>query len=391
MKQFLPTALLTSMLLISSCTTIPAFRIDATTQGIQAGDTLIFTHHSLPDWKEVSYDTLITTREGKFSFNKIIGKTSLYNIVYRPSQAEPLTYCNRGFSFYVRPGDHLKVKGDIEFFPAMHKEGGMYDDPRLQRILTLEDSITVEMNKLYRKLRHFADLRGTPQANPDSMIYYNQAYRQCRSKELSEARRNFYNTADDSEYAALEYMQALHEIPYKEAQERFTRFIPEVQSSTTGKIIEQLLKVMKNIEPGNTPSEFTVIAADSSRISLSDYRGKYLLIYHWGYGCPGTTWVHPRLLELYAKYHDKGFEILGFTGDERPQNLSGDAEVTALYFPPWPTVYTEQKENSFIATDYYFNGVPILMVILPEGKTLLRGYSDIYQPLKDLLEKEMGE
>ena len=31
------------------------------------------------------------------------------------------------------------------------------------------------------------------------------------------------------------------------------------------------------------------------------------------------------------------------------------------------------------------------MVISPEGKTLLRGYSGIYQPLKELLEKEMGK
>ncbi|WP_044262245.1 peroxiredoxin family protein [Bacteroides timonensis] len=391
MKRLSLTVLLTSVLLISSCTTAPIFQIDATTQGILAGDTLIFTHHSLPDWKETSCDTLVATKKGEFSFSKIIAETGLYNIAYHPSQTEPPIYCNRGFSFYARPGDHLKVKGDIEFFPAMQKEGGMYDDPRLQRILTLDDSITVEMNKLYRKLRHFADLRGTPQANPDSVIYYNQAYRQCHSKELSEALRNFYNTADDSEYAALEYMQSLHAIPYKEAQERFARFTPEIQSSTTGKKIEQLLKVMKNIEPGNTPSAFTVTADDSSRISLSDYQGKYLLIYHWGYGCPGTTWVHPRLLKLYEEYHDKGFEILGFTGDKRPQDLSGNTEAAALYFPPWPTVYTEQKENSFIATDYYFNGVPILMVISPEGKTLLRGYSDIYQPLKDLLEKEIGK
>ena len=63
----------------------------------------------------------------------------------------------------------------------------MYDDPRLQRILTLKDSITVEQNKIYRKLYYFANLRGTPQANPDSMMYYNQAYSQCRSSELSEA------------------------------------------------------------------------------------------------------------------------------------------------------------------------------------------------------------
>ena len=104
-----------------------------------------------------------------------------------------------------------------------------------------------------------------------------------------------------------------------------------------------------------------------------------------------NTWVHPRLLKLYEEYHDKGFEILGFTGDKQPESLSQDSEAASLFYPPWPTVYTNQKENSFIADDYYFNGVPILMVISPEGKTLLRGYSSTYQPLKELLAKEMGK
>lgn len=391
MKPLIPIVLFTFILTVSSCTTAPGFRIDATTQGVQIGDTLILTHHLLPDWKEGDRDTFIATQEGEFSFRKQADETRLYIITYHPSQAKPLIYCNRGFVFYARPGDHLRVKGDIEFFPAMHKEGGMYDDPRLQRILTLEDSMTVEQNKIYRKLYYFANLRGTPQANPDSMIYYSQAYRQCRSSELSKALNEFRNTADDSEYAALKYLQAINSASYSEATERFARFTPEIKSSAAGRILEQLLKVLKNIEPGNIPSDFTVIASDSTRVSLSDYRDKYLLIYYWGYGCPGTTWVQPRLLKLYEDYHDKGFEILGFTGDEQPQNLPEDSEAASLFYPPWPTVYTAQRENSFVVDDYHFSGFPILMVISPEGKTLLRGYSDIYQPLKELLEKEMGK
>lgn len=77
------------------------------------------------------------------------------------------------------------------------------------------------------------------------MMYYNQAYSQCRSSELSEALKEFRNTADDSEYAAWEYLQAVNRVSYSEAAERFTRFTPEIKSSTIGRKLEQLLKVMK--------------------------------------------------------------------------------------------------------------------------------------------------
>ena len=52
MKPLIPLAIFIFILTVSSCTTAPNFRIDGTTQGIQIGDTLILTHHLLPDWKE---------------------------------------------------------------------------------------------------------------------------------------------------------------------------------------------------------------------------------------------------------------------------------------------------------------------------------------------------
>ena len=84
----------------------------------EIGDTLILTHHLLPDWKEGDRDTFIATKEGKFSFCKQTDETKLYIITYHPSQTEPLRYCNRGFVFYARPGDHLKVKWNVDFLPC---------------------------------------------------------------------------------------------------------------------------------------------------------------------------------------------------------------------------------------------------------------------------------
>ena len=177
---------------------------------------------------------------------------------------------------------------------------------------------------------------------------------------------------------------------HKEFKERFERFTPEVKNSTTGQSLAYMLKVKANIEPGNTPSAFTVTDKDGNQVSLSDYKGKYLLLYHWGV-CPGTIWVHPRLLDLYEKYHDKGFEVLGFTKQEEelPASFRKDKVTASLFNQPWRTVYTTQESNKFIADDYYFAGVPILMLISPEGKTIYRGYTDVYEPLKKLLEENL--
>ena len=74
---------------------------------------------------------------------------------------------------------------------------------------------------------------------------------------------------------------------YKDVKERLAQFTPEVQNSYFGQILDKQLLVLKNIEVGFAPAEFTVTDKDDRKVSLSDYKGKYVLIYHWGL-CPGT-------------------------------------------------------------------------------------------------------
>ena len=58
--------------------------------------------------------------------------------------------------------------------------------------------------------------------------------------------------------------------------------------------------------------------------------------------------VHPRLLKLYEEYHDKGFEILGFTGDKQPETLSQDSEVASLFYPPGPLYIQIKREIALL-------------------------------------------
>ena len=61
--------------------------------------------------------------------------------------------------------------------------------------------------------------------------------------------------------------------------------------------------------------------------SLSAYRGKVLLIVNTASQC-GFTPQYKGLQELYAKYHDRGLEVLGFPCDQFGYHEPGcDAEI----------------------------------------------------------------
>lgn len=70
---------------------------------------------------------------------------------------------------------------------------------------------------------------------------------------------------------------------------------------------------------------YKVKAQDGTEISLSDYRGKVLLIVNTATGC-GFTPQYDGLQDLYEKYQVQGFEILDFPCNQFAGQAPGNDE-----------------------------------------------------------------
>jgi thiol-disulfide isomerase/thioredoxin len=60
----------------------------------------------------------------------------------------------------------------------------------------------------------------------------------------------------------------------------------------------------------------TLDSIDGKKISLSDYKGKVVLIDVWDTWCPPCKRGIPEFIELYKEYKDKGVVILGIAGGQ---------------------------------------------------------------------------
>ena len=73
--------------------------------------------------------------------------------------------------------------------------------------------------------------------------------------------------------------------------------------------------------------DFTVIARDGSKVSLSEYEGKVLIIVNTATGCGFTPHYEP-LEAMYEEYRDQGFEILDFPCNQFADQAPGtDDEI----------------------------------------------------------------
>lgn len=71
--------------------------------------------------------------------------------------------------------------------------------------------------------------------------------------------------------------------------------------------------------------DFKAKAQDGSEVSLSDYKGKVLLVVNTATGC-GFTPQYDELQDLYDEFKDKGLEILDFSCNQFGSQAPGDDE-----------------------------------------------------------------
>ena len=138
---------------------------------------------------------------------------------------------------------------------------------------------------------------------------------------------------------------------------------------------------------GQVLPEFSpVVDLDGKPVSLADYRGKLVLLDFWATWCGPCITELPNIKEVYEKYHDKGFEIIGISLDTDEAALRTFIKENRL---PWRQVFDGAGRETPLAQQYGVRGIPAQFLIDREGTVIsvkARG-----KRLKDLVEAEIGD
>lgn len=78
---------------------------------------------------------------------------------------------------------------------------------------------------------------------------------------------------------------------------------------------------------------FTVKDMNGGEVRLSDFKGKAILLNYWATWCGPCRVEIPAFVELFDKYKDQGFVILGVSTDDDPETLRGYAKELKMNYP----------------------------------------------------------
>ncbi len=158
----------------------------------------------------------------------------------------------------------------------------------------------------------------------------------------------------------------------------------QVESTRARELAAQKIKV------GLPAPDFSLPAPDGSMVTLSDYRGKWVMLDFWGSWCGWCIKGIPQMKEEWAELKDRNVVFLSVACQD-----SKEAWLNALakYELPWVNAWQDPAapRAEQLPSLYAIQGYPTKMVIDPEGRFALIVVGEdptFYTQLKALLPED---
>lgn len=364
-------------------------------EGLEKGDTLVFEYTNLPKWDTKEAFRVVISKDNEFRYQGTQDHTQLYLMRYHPIGAAVDPSEKLGLSFIVGEKP-VHISGTRRNIYHSSLSGGDYDK-QLASILQLEDSLGIARSEVLRKI----DIAREAKDQKASAQYGNEFnnFQRINAAHFSRLRamEAAYCASNSSEYVASELCQQSFK-PLEFLQTGYDRLTPEVQKSYYGTLLNSIIAKILSLQPGQTAPDFQLTTIDGKKIGLSDFRGKYLMIYNFGL-CPGSMAIDSRVSELHNKYGNK-VEVIGMTDSKKDiealyestsvgDSLMGmDLHVIlkGMTSHPWRyEVLNKVSENEFFGDLYSVQGLPYFIFISPEGKIVDRGFTEVVGKAYDVI------
>ncbi len=107
--------------------------------------------------------------------------------------------------------------------------------------------------------------------------------------------------------------------------------------------------------------DFTLTDLNGNNVSLSDYRGHWLLVNNWATWCPPCRAEMPELNAYYLAHKDDGFVLIGISAGDAKGDVQSFVQAYEIEFPIW----LDPQQKAMRA--FQRNSLPNSFIIDPDG------------------------
>jgi thiol-disulfide isomerase/thioredoxin len=177
------------------------------------------------------------------------------------------------------------------------------------------------------------------------------------------------------------YLEVLSD-PLK-ASESLQQIKNDLPDTPTGKQVDGILasiapaiekeKIRLKLKPGTLFPDFNEKDLSGQQISVSQLKGKVVLIDFWATWCPPCRAELPNVIAIYQKYHAQGLEIIGVTLDDESARVEAFTKNAGM---DWPEYFDGLAWDNKLVTKYGVDSIPMTYLVDKQGEIIgsaLRG------------------
>lgn len=289
---------------------------------------------------------------GQFRFQRSTPYANLYDLRIGK---------NSIFDLIAKNGDDITFSTNLTDTAHNYTVSGSEDSQKIQEFNRIGNSFNGQISKITEQYRAEAEKLGH---ESDSLI---NVYRPLLEKQLdaqSQAILKFAN-ANKNSLAGFYAITSVDQIKYESQLVAFADAIRDnFKDNPAVQRFERTMDDVKPISIGHKAPDFTTGGIDGKPVSLSDYKGKYVLIDFWASWCVPCRHENPNVVRLYHMYKNKGLNILGISLDVNKND--------------WQQAITQDKLTWNHASDlkrfdgptenlYHIQAIPANFLIDPQG------------------------
>lgn len=304
---------------------------------------------------------------GKFTFK---GKTA------KPVFAQIITADQRsGFPLFLEPGT-IHISGNADSISVGKiSVTGTPDNDDLHQLMGLQQPFIHAMMGLQSAFMQ------AKMSNDSNAIARIQSSADSIQNAATVKIQGFIKDHSKSLVSAFALQNMMEDLDDSTLNQLYSGLDTAVQHSVFGEPIGTKLASEKKTAVGQMAPDFTMNDTTGNPVSLSSFRGKYVLVDFWASWCGPCRAENPNVVKAYNEYKGKNFTILGVSLDK-----SKDAWEKAIKDDHlnWNQVSDLQYWDNAVAKLYGIQAIPANFLIGPDGKIVAKNLRG------DALENELA-
>jgi len=162
-----------------------------------------------------------------------------------------------------------------------------------------------------------------------------------------------------------------YDINADKAEPLFMLLPVATQKTFAAQQLKEQIDIAKKTGIGKIAMDFTQNDTAGKAVSLSSFKGKYVLIDFWASWCGPCRVENPNVVKAFEQYKDKGFTVLG-VALERPDAHEKWMDAIRADKLTWTQVSDFKYFDNEVAKQYGIRAIPQNLLLDPQGKIVAK-------------------